>query len=407
VLITEDAPAYGVLAAVRGLRAGGFLPWVAVSDRDSYAARSRACEGTVPVPSAAGDRAGYVAALADAAATLRPVAVLPGTETALLALAGREAVFGTDIRLGTCAPDVTRRATDKAAVAALAADAGIESPPSQMMTHAELDALAPDLDYPLVVKTARSTTEARNRIVRNGSAQRAAGPADVRRLVAGGRVGQKWLVQPCVQGRLTAVSGVAWRGAVVCTVHQQADRIFPRDCGISALAATVPPDRALEAAIAALMRKLRWSGLFQLQFLDSGERRLLIDLNPRVYGSLALALAAGSNLVSTWAELLAGRRPSVHPYRVGVRYCSEERYAGALAAEWMAGRRRAALAGLRPKRGTTHAVFSLRDPMPMLTMAGRVRAARRLISEARADASVPGRAEPQPPSWDPTGARSV
>jgi hypothetical protein len=43
----------------------------------------------------------------------------------------------------------------------------------------------------------------------------------------------------------------------------------------------------------------------------------------------------------------------------------------------------------------------------MLTMAGRVRAARRLISEARADASVPGRAEPQPPSWDPTGARSL
>jgi predicted ATP-grasp superfamily ATP-dependent carboligase len=163
------------------------------------------------------------------------------------------------------------------------------------------------------------------------------------------------------------VAGVAWRGELVCAVHQRSLRIYPPEAGISAFAETVPRDAELERGVGALLSQLRWSGLFQAQFLHRADGgAYLIDLNPRAYGSLALAIAAGANLPAIWAQLLLGGQPSTPDYRPGVGFRSEERDAGALAAaigrrDWAAVRDTFAL-----RRGTAHAVFSLRDPLPFL-----------------------------------------
>jgi hypothetical protein len=100
----------------------------------------------------------------------------------------------------------------------------------------------------------------------------------------------------------------------------------------------------------------------------------LIDLNPRIYGSLALAVAAKLNLPEIWVNLLLGRRPDVGGYRIGTRFRHEEKDARALALMLADGgeARWCALRGLVPRRGTTHAVFSLRDPMPVLTSAAKL-----------------------------------
>ena len=50
--------------------------------------------------------------------------------------------------------------------------------------------------------------------------------------------GQQWLLQEHVRGPLGAVAGVAWRGALVCAIHQIARRTYPPD-GPSAYAITV------------------------------------------------------------------------------------------------------------------------------------------------------------------------
>jgi len=103
----------------------------------------------------------------------------------------------------------------------------------------------------------------------------------------------------------------------------------------------------------------------------------LIDLNPRVYGSLALATAAGVNLPSLWAALAAGRPVEPLPYRVGVRYRCEELDARALVQLARDGRPLAALLGAIPRRNTTHAVVGLADPLPGLTSIGKLAARRR------------------------------
>ena len=142
----------------------------------------------------------------------------------------------------------------------------------------------------------------------------------------------------------------------------------------SAYAETIPPNAELEQGVRRLLRIIGWSGLFQLQFIRTSRgEHFLIDLNPRVYGSLALAVAAGLNLPKIWVDLLLGRQPDVNGYRVGVRYRHEEKDVRALARLLLkAGERQRALRGLLPRRGTVHAIFSFRDPMPLLTSVAKV-----------------------------------
>lgn len=374
LLVTEDEPSYGVLAGVRALRAAGWEAWLALTGPGTYSGRSRAVAGRIAVPDPALDAAAYVDAIAAACTELGPAAVLPGTENGLVALAGARLPDG--VANGAPAAELVDRVTDKAAVEAAAAAAGLGVPETTRLTRAGLDEAAPTLAYPAVVKSVRTKVRGEGGL-RHGSVRRVDSTAELL-AAAADLPGDELLVQPFLPGRLEAVSGVAWEGRLVTAVHQAAHRICPPDCGLSAFAETVPRDGELEAAIGRLIGELGWSGLFQAQFMRDGARAALIDFNPRMYGSLALAVSAGANLPALWVELLLGREPQpMAQYRVGARYRAEEKDARVLAAELRRGRLGAALAALRPRRDVTHAAFSLRDPLPLLTSLAKARRLRR------------------------------
>jgi predicted ATP-grasp superfamily ATP-dependent carboligase len=180
----------------------------------------------------------------------------------------------------------------------------------------------------------------------------------------------RWLVQRRVTGTLAAIGGVAWKGRLVCAVHQVSPRTWPPGAGITAFAVTVEPDAERERAVARLLEEINWSGLFGLQFLLAGGRAHPIDFNPRMYGSIGLAIASGPNLPAIWTDLLLGREPHVEPSRPGTRYRVEDDDPRALLASWRAGDRGSALAGLVPRRRTAHAILSARDPGPALGWVG-------------------------------------
>ncbi len=150
-------------------------------------------------------------------------------------------------------------------------------------------------------------------------------------------------------------------------------------------AQTVPPDPELEEATQRLLRGLRWSGLFNLQFIARDGERYVIDLNPRVYLSLALAWRAGLNLPAIWVSLMLGEPVSAHGYREGVRFRSEIHDLRAVLAALRRGERRRALAGLVPRRGTAHALWSVSDPMPVVTELAHFRSWLGRRSRARFD----------------------
>jgi predicted ATP-grasp superfamily ATP-dependent carboligase len=355
--------ATGSLAGIRGLRAAGYEPWIALSQRHTYVARSRAAAGVVrlPDPKAHPDR--YAMELAAEARRLDATVVLPFTEGTLRALAGRDDMFEPAL-VGTCSPDLLDRATDKGLFAQLCGEAGLATPPTAEVKADLLDHV--EISFPAVLKPRRTVSNdgQRNRL-RTRHVLWVTNQDELRRELER-RPETTFLAQPFVEGTLGAICGVAWQGRVICASHQVATRIWPIDCGISSFAETVPRDEKREDGVARLLALVGWSGIFGVQFILNGQDAYAIDLNPRIYGSAALAIGAGHNLPAIWVDLLLGRRPKVGPYRIGVRYRVEEDDIRALAVEFRRGNRRAAIRGLLPHRHTVHAVFSFRDPLPSL-----------------------------------------
>lgn len=371
ILLVDDGY-YGSLAAVRALRAAGYTPWLAVTEPGSYAARSRAAAGTVSVPDPGFDGEGFVRKLASAAAQLSVAAVLPSGESHFLALAGRDADFA-GIAFGAPSRESVDRATDKDLLPELAAAAGLQTPPTTRAVRGDRQTVG-TFGFPAIVKPLRSRIRNPDGTVSACSARYVSSERAAEEVLETFPDGNG-LIQPYISGKLTSVSGVSWEGDLVCALHQVSARIWPVPTGVSAYAEAVPPDTELEQGVGRLLQAIGWSGLFQAQFIRGprGEH-YLIDLNPRVYGSLALAVAAGLNLPGIWVDLLLGRQPNVGRYRVGTRFRHDEKDVRALAQILLVGdgRRWHALRGIVPRRGTTHAVFSLRDPMPLLTSAAKL-----------------------------------
>jgi predicted ATP-grasp superfamily ATP-dependent carboligase len=173
------------------------------------------------------------------------------------------------------------------------------------------------------------------------------------------------IVQAYVEGRLLNVNGVAWKGEVIADVHEEALRTWPADCGPVSYARTIAPEAPLGEQARDLIAALDWSGVFNLQFIEGDTGLFLVDMNPRLYTSIGLAVAAGVNLPAIWVELLQGGRPQVSPYRVGVHFRSENDVRS-LTHLFKSGARGAALAGLLPRRDTAYAIASINDPRPGL-----------------------------------------
>ena len=70
----------------------------------------------------------------------------------------------------------------------------------------------------------------------------------------------------------------------------------PRRLGVGLCAEPAPIDRAIEEALLNLCRNVGYFGMFQCEFLMRGERRLLIDFNPRCYNWMALTVRRGLHL---------------------------------------------------------------------------------------------------------------
>jgi len=378
LLSGDEGP--GTLAAVRGLHAAGHRVLLAVARPLVPAARSRCVAAVIAVPDAQESVAEHVRALAAAAAAGGATLVLPGTEWSLRALTGREASFPDGVGVATAPAQALDLATDKLALCRLAAEAGLDAPATIELAGAEPPPGRP-LPLPAVLKPLRSAAQDGARI-RAGEVRLIGDQAQLRAALAG--EAGRWLLQQLIEGELAAICGVAWRGELVCALHQRSPRIWPPRVGVSSYAITVAPDRERERRVASLIRAIGWSGVFGVQFLLCGSRAYVIDLNPRIYGSMGLALAAGLNLPAIWADLALGHRPQVGRhgvgggYRVGVGYRVEEDDVRAIVHALRHERRRGMLVGLPPRRHTAHALFSLRDPMPLSTSLQKlVRRARR------------------------------
>ncbi len=321
---------------------------------------SRWVRSVHPAPSPATDAEGFARAVAAAVQGLEAPVLLAAGDAELLALASSRDLLPP--LPGVPDPAALHQVLDKRSLHDAAAAVGLAVP--------VLVDGAPRA-WPVVVKAAlHSVPGAPQERWEVELAHDAAQLAVLRERAAA--AGMPLVVQERVAGPLMAVALVVdAEGRAISRVQQLATTTFPVGAGRTGRARTVAVDDELAKRCARLLAEAGWVGMAQLQFLlpPSGPP-VLIDANPRLYGSVALAVAAGAPLPQLAARVLRGEQVAVCPdARAGVRY------------QWLEGDLKAALAGRRrlaslvraaAHRGGTGPLWSARDPLPALVSTGRL-----------------------------------
>ena len=366
VLVT-DAEHRSVLATCRGLAAAGYHVSTAAEERFALGHWSRFSEERITLAGPQTDPEDYVGRLSQVLRRGEYDLVVPGTELSLLPISERRDLIEPHARLGLPPHEVVLRALDKPLLHRKAATVGLAPPRSVTCSNAEEAAMAaPELTFPLLVKPARSVTWTDGRIRQRG-AQVVSDATLLEAAVAA--VGAPLTLQEYVpETNMVSCAAVRVDGRLLGLTLARYARTYPSQVGMAALATTIAPSRLLSQQIEELLDSIGWCGIFELELLELGENRFgAIDLNPRPFGWMALAVEAGANLPALWGDHVLGLR-TVSPdgARVGVRYRWEDGDMRNALAQLRRGRLRSAAAVLRPHRRVVHPHFRIDDPAPLV-----------------------------------------
>jgi predicted ATP-grasp superfamily ATP-dependent carboligase len=375
VLIT-DAEQRSVLAMCRGLAAAGYRVSTVAGERFALGHWARFSEERISLAGAEAE--GYVERLSQVLRRGEYDLVMPGSEVSLLPISERRDLIEPYARLGLPPHEVVLRALDKPLLQGQATAVGLAPPRSIVCSSAEEAlAAAPDLRFPVLVKPASSVTWADGRI----SQQEAQVVEEVSLLKAAvATVAEPITLQEYISGTsMVSCAAVRINGQLLGLTLARYVRRYPSQIGRAALATTIAPPRPLTRQVEELLGLIGWSGVFELELLELGENRFgAIDLNPRPFGWMALAIGAGANLPALWCDHVLQRRSvPVAGARTGVHYRWEDGDFRNALEQLRLGRPGTAAAVLRPRRRVVHAHFRIDDPMPlaarMLSIAQKAR----------------------------------
>ena len=364
VLVT-DAESRASLATARGLWKSRYTVTGAASIRVAPGHWSRSCAHRTFVRDPHALPLAYVDDLVDALARRAFAALVPTTDIALQLVSHHRHRLPAGVATGLPDHDVVERCLEKPNLVDVADAFELSAPASISCTgEAQAVAAAKDFGFPVVLKPTRSVVAHGARFVRR--------PATlVRDEHAARRVartlGERVVVQRFEPaGRILAVGGVATPDGVRAWVAARWHRRWPPLDGATSFCETVAPPAGLLERIEGVLRTLGHVGIFELELLERRDGTLAaLDLNPRPFGWMTLAVSAGANLPAIWCDWLLGRERETTFARPGVRYRWEDGELKHLLWQLRRGHLRAGAAVLRPRARVAHAYFELTDPAPL------------------------------------------
>jgi predicted ATP-grasp superfamily ATP-dependent carboligase len=365
VLIT-NAEERSVLAACRSLHEGGYDVTATSCTRVAAAQWSRSCKRRIRAIDVREDAEAFVEQLRQELARRSYATVLPGSDRALLALSQARAQLDPLTELGLPQASVVEQALSRERLAEAAGLAGLV-PASSVRCVGLEQALtaARGLGFPVVLKSTDAVS-ANNGVVRSvPKGQIATSESDLAKRTPA--FGGELLVQRFMGNEVVSFGGVMAGGSLIGVAVSRYKRMWPPNSGSVTYSETVIAPGRLEGMVERLLALIGWEGLFELEMVQIGPEEFVpIDLNPRVYGSMALAGAAGAPLARIWCDWLLGRSARPMRARPGHRYRWEDGDLRHLSWQARRGHFLAAVAPLKPHRSVTHAHFKLSDPLPLL-----------------------------------------
>lgn len=325
VLVT-DGEERSSLATVRSLGRAGYRVGVAARTRRPLAGASRHAAGGWRTPDPVTEPDAFVASIREIAVAGAIDVLLPMTEAALLAVLPRRDVFERVV-IPFPSYDRFRAITDKARVAEAAREVGIGVPRQVVVERsgsgrpAVLERIE-RIGFPLVLKPARSVGEA-GRTRRKVGVLYADTPSAYDEAV-GSLPEQAFplLVQQKIDGSGAGVFLLMKDGEAVARFAHRRIREKPPSGGVSVCRESVPPAPELVDASKRLLAAFGWEGVAMVEYkVDqrSGEPYIM-EINPRFWGSLQLAIDAGVDFPRLLVKSALGEEVGpVGDYEVGVR----------------------------------------------------------------------------------------
>jgi predicted ATP-grasp superfamily ATP-dependent carboligase len=320
-----DAQSRQTLAAIRALGQTGLtVGVVACQSEAGWAAslQSRFCALAVVVPDLFSGAQAYAQALLDALDQHPARLVVPASDGTLHALRLRRADFERRAALALASEAALEIATSKSRTLALARELGLAVPRSVPVTDSrDVPAAVGEVGLPAVIKPATSWVEQAGlgrRLSASVVTTLAAATQAASQLLA---QGTNVLVQEWLPGRREAVSLFLARDRCWARLAQMSYREWPVLGGASVMCETIslPADSAASAE--RLVRAMNLEGYSMVEFRrDRQGQPVLMEVNARLGGSLALALAAGVNFAEMLYCWQLGRPlAEVRTYRAGRR----------------------------------------------------------------------------------------
>jgi predicted ATP-grasp superfamily ATP-dependent carboligase len=317
-ILVCDGETRAALACVRALGARGHRVHVAASGARSLAGASRHATSAHAVGDPQSDPRGFAERLVRVAAEIGADLILPVTEVSL----GSIYAFGVDARCAVACPEraAYEAAVDKHALALRAARLGLALPRTALVEDpSSLTALPEPFRYPLVLKARRS------RFLRDGrwqvgDAQIVRSEAELARACAAPGLAGGALLQEFVPGRGEGVFLLTDRGRPLAHFAHRRLREKPPTGGVSVLSEAIAPDPVLLEQSQRLLAELAFTGVAMVEFRRAPDgRAYLMEVNPRLWGSLQLAIDAGVDFPSLWVARLRGAPIPVVQARLGTR----------------------------------------------------------------------------------------
>lgn len=321
-VLVLDAAQRSALAVIRSLGRRGIPVIAADSVEPTLGGRSRHARATAVYTDPARDGRAFLDDIARLAAEHGAGMVLPATELTTYVLAEAAPDLGSAV-LAVPPFEAFELLSDKYRLFRLAETLDVPVPPTRYVDRAEHAAgLAADIGYPVVIKPYRSwirtdTTwhATRVRHVPDAAALRAAIEQDP------ALTQHPFLLQGYVHGTGQGVFAAYDEGREVAWFAHRRLREKPPAGGVSVLCESMPVPANLREVGSRLLDEAGWHGIAMVEFkVGTDGTPWLMEINPRLWGSLQLAVDAGVDFPWLLHQIMLGARPEpVTTYRTGQR----------------------------------------------------------------------------------------
>lgn len=322
-VFVTDGEQRATLALVRALGRASIPVTVGSKSGASLAGSSRFCAGQVRYPSPVEDAEGFQASLLTEMQSGRYKVLIPMTDITTILAARMRSSLEPHVRLPIAPAETIERIQDKREMLFAAQKIGLGCPTTYMLRDEDdLDAIAPGLPYPVVLKPRLSWLR-RDAQWASGGVQYAQNAEDLKKKYAQSHASIPYpLVQERLEGEGRGVFLLIWNGELKAAFCHRRLREKPPWGGVSVYRESMPFDRDIVEKSYRLLQNFGWQGPAMVEFkVDNCDGRLkLMEVNGRFWGSLQLALDAGMNFPLLYYRLAMGENPPAEfAYKAGVR----------------------------------------------------------------------------------------